>query len=205
MVTFPSRMVVTRPLLSTVARLVLLLVQVKLTPVITLLFASYAVAVNWIVLPSFTRGLDGVTTILLIGGVVTVTVAVPDCPSLVAVIVAVPGATPVTTPAADTVATDVALLVQVTTRPVRMFPAASRVVAPNVTLCPAATLAVPGATVTLDTGTWLTLTVADAITPSIVAVITAPPTETPVTSPVDDTVATAGDELDQLTVRPVST
>jgi hypothetical protein len=43
-------------------------------------------------------------------------------PSLVAVIVAVPPDTPVTTPAAETVATDDALLVQVIGRPLSTFP-----------------------------------------------------------------------------------
>src|SRR5207247_1042692 len=56
---------------------------------------------------------------------VTVTVAVPLFPSLVAVIVAVPTVTPVTSPVADTVATDVALVAHVTTRPDSGFPAAS--------------------------------------------------------------------------------
>ena len=56
------------------------------------------------------------------GGDVTVTVADPDLPSLVAVIVAVPPDTPVTTPAAETVATDDALLVQVIGRPLSTFP-----------------------------------------------------------------------------------
>ena len=53
----------------------------------------------------------------------------------------------------------------------RTFPAASRIVAPNVTFRPTTTLAVAGATVTVATGTWLTLIVAEAATPSIVAVI----------------------------------
>ena len=56
------------------------------------------------------------------GGVVTVTVAVPLCPSLVAVIVADPTATPVTSPVPLTVATPVALLTHVTTRPVNALP-----------------------------------------------------------------------------------
>jgi hypothetical protein len=120
------------------------------------------------------------------------------------VIVAVPGATPVTTPAADTVATDGAPLAQVTTRPVRTFPDASRVVAPNVTLCPTGTLAVAGDTVTVATGTAPTVTVATPLCPSLLAVIVALPDDTPVTTPFDETVAMVLSLLDHPTMRPVS-
>jgi hypothetical protein len=58
-----------------------------------------------------------------------VIVAVPVFPSLVAVIVADPGDTPVTDPLEFTVAIPVALLLQVMVRPVSTFPAGSRVVA----------------------------------------------------------------------------
>src|SRR3989442_5499594 len=51
------------------------------------------------------------------GSPCTVTVALPLCPSLVAVIVAEPAAAPVTEPLPLTVATDVLLLDQLTVRP----------------------------------------------------------------------------------------
>jgi hypothetical protein len=61
---------------------------------------------------------------------ITVIVAVPDWPSLVAVIVTgLPTATPVTTPVALTVATAALLVVQVIVRPVSVLPLASFVVA----------------------------------------------------------------------------
>src|SRR6266581_4363871 len=60
---------------------------------------------------------------------VTVMADVPLCPSLAAVIVADPAATPDTSPLPLTVATDVLLLVQVTTRPDSVLPLASFVVA----------------------------------------------------------------------------
>ena len=63
------------------------------------------------------------------GGVVTVIVADPDFPSLVAVMVAVPAATAVTRPLAETVAMGLELVVQVTVRPVSSAPLASRSVA----------------------------------------------------------------------------
>jgi len=62
-------------------------------------------------------------------GAVTVLTAVPATPSLVAVRVAVPTVTPVTRPLAETVATALLLVVQVTVRPVRRLPFASRRVA----------------------------------------------------------------------------
>jgi hypothetical protein len=68
------------------------------------------------------------------GGAVTVTLAVPLLPSLVAVIVAVPGDRPDTTPVCDTVATLVLLELQVMVLPVRTLFAASRVVAVSVPL-----------------------------------------------------------------------
>ena len=49
MFTLPSLMPFTRPVLLTVARFVFELVHVTVTPGITLLLASYTVAVNWIV------------------------------------------------------------------------------------------------------------------------------------------------------------
>ena len=67
-------------------------------------------------------GLAGVIVTVATGGGLTVRVAVPDLPSLVAVIVAVPGATPVATPEELTVATAVLLELQAMTRPVSVPP-----------------------------------------------------------------------------------
>ena len=55
----------------------------------------------------------------------TVSVAMPFCPSLVAMIVTVPAATAVTAPEADTVASEGAEELHVTVRPVSTFPSAS--------------------------------------------------------------------------------
>jgi len=62
---------------------------------------------------------------------VTLTVAMPLFPSLVAVIVAGPAATPVTTPLPFTVATAGALLAHVTRRAISARPAESLGVAVN--------------------------------------------------------------------------
>src|SRR5437870_6564530 len=87
------------------------------------------------------------------GGTVTVITAVPVTPSLVAVIVAEPVATPITSPLPFTVATSVLLLTQVTTRPSSGLLFASRGVAVSCTVCPTGTLAGAGLTVTDATGT----------------------------------------------------
>src|SRR3954470_21227102 len=86
-------------------------------------------------------------------GTVTVRVLVADLPSLVAVIVAGPAATPVTRPVAFTVATAVLELDQVTMRPVSGLPAASFVAAASCWVAPLTTVAVAGVTVTVATGT----------------------------------------------------
>src|SRR6266566_1508887 len=136
---------------------------------------------------------------------VTVTVAVPVLPSLVAVIVAEAAATPVTRPLAETVATPGALLAQVTTRPVSTLPAESFVVAVSCTAAPPTTLAEAGLTVTEATGTFATVTVAVPLFPSLVAVIVAEPAAFAVTNPVALTVATVVLLLAQLMTRPVNT
>src|SRR2546425_8919674 len=93
------------------------------------------------------------------GGAETVSAAVPLCPSLVAVIVADPTATPLTRPLPLTVATAVLLLAHVTVRPVSGAPLASLGVAVSCTLAPTGTLAVAGLTATVATGTFVTVTV----------------------------------------------
>src|SRR5213593_5203160 len=81
-------------------------------------------------------------------GAVTVTAAVPLLPSLVAVIVAEPAATPVTRPLPFTVATAASELDQVTVRPVRAFPLASWRVALTCAIWPTGTGPPPGPTPT---------------------------------------------------------
>src|SRR3954469_20465392 len=85
-------------------------------------------------------------------GLVTVRPAVPCAPSLVAVIVAFPAATPLTSPLADTVAAAVLLDAHVTERPDRSAPLLSFGVAVSCCVAPTAMLAVAGVTVTDLTG-----------------------------------------------------
>src|SRR5881296_3320586 len=98
-------------------------------------------------------------------------VAVPLLPSLVAVIVADPGALAVTRPLAFTPATAALLVTQVTTRPASGLPAESLATADSCVDAPMRRVADEGVTVTDDTGTGVTVRVADADWPSLVATI----------------------------------
>src|SRR3989442_7449815 len=83
---------------------------------------------------------------------VTVIAAEPLCPSLVAMMVSEPAAPQLTRPLPLTVATPALLVAQLTTRPLNGLPAASFGVATSCTVCPTATLADAGLTVTEATG-----------------------------------------------------
>ncbi len=137
---------------------------------------------------------------------VPVIAALPLWPSLVAVIAAVPAATPVTRPVPFTVATAGVLLAHVTTRPLKPLPLASLGVAASCTVPPAATLAVAGLTATDATGAAVrvTATAAPPLCPSLVAVIATAPAATPVTSPLLFTAATAGALLTHAIARPLN-
>src|SRR3989449_3632690 len=113
----------------------------------------------------------GLTATEATGTLVTVIAAVPLWPSLAAVIVAAPALTPVTRPLADTVATAVLPLDQLTVRPVSGLPFASFGVAASCTVCPTNTLAVVGLTATEATGTLVTVIAAVPLWPSLAAVI----------------------------------
>src|SRR5216117_4123347 len=138
---------------------------------------------------------------------VTVMAEVPILPSLVAVMVAGPAATPVTSPLPFTVANAVALLDQDTARPGRGVPFASFGVAVIWTVLPASTLADAGVTVTeatRTTGTSTTVISEVPVLPSMVAVIVTGPGATPVTSPLLLTFASPMSLLDHVTTRPKS-
>jgi hypothetical protein len=128
-----------------------------------------------------------------VGGGAIVSVAAPDFPSLVAMIVTVPAATALTKPVDETVARLTAVEVHVTVRPVSTWPDASYSVAVPCVLWPTLTLYEFSVTTTLATGeaSAVTVTATGALTPPDVAVTVALPALTAVTTPVDDTVATA--------------
>src|SRR5205807_155899 len=135
---------------------------------------------------------------------VTVTAALPLCPPLVAVNVAPPTARPLTRPLPLTAATPSASLDQVTTRPLSGLPRASLGVAVSCTVAPMSRVAIAGVTVTVATGTFVTVTADVPLFPSLVAVIVAEPAAALLTRPLADTVATAAVPVAQVTTRPLS-
>jgi hypothetical protein len=153
--------------------------------------------------PTFTLPDDGVTVTDATGTTVTVIADVPLLPSLVAMTVAKPAVTAVTKPL-DTVATVGALVDHVIVRPVSTLPAESFSVALSCTVLPMRSVFVAGATVTVATGTSVTVIDAVPLCPSLVAVIVALPRATPVTRPLVDTVAIPASLVDQVTARPDS-
>src|SRR6266576_148212 len=121
----PAAMPVTRPLPLTTAAAVLLLDHVTTRPDRVLPFASLGVALSCTVFPAATLAEAGETATEATATSVTVIVAVPLCPSLVAVIVADPGARAVTLPLTSATATEVLLLDQAIARPNSALPLAS--------------------------------------------------------------------------------
>jgi hypothetical protein len=138
---------------------------------------------------------------------VTVTLDVPDFPEVVALIVAEPAATPVTTPPELTVAAAELLLDQVTVCPFITAPFWSLTVAWRVVVAPATIDADVGATVIVVTtgATAVTVMLDVPVFPELVAVIVAEPAATPVTTPLEATVAAAELLVVHVTVCPVIT
>jgi hypothetical protein len=200
----PRATPVTRPFAFTVATVGSLEPHVTTRPVNTPPAESFVTAVNCVVPVIRTPALAGETATVLTGTSDTVIVLVPLFVSLVAVIVAVPAATAVTTPADDTVATAVLLEPHVTTRSVTMVPTVSLTVAVRGNVCVTSIALADGATVTLPTGIFVTVIADVPLLPSLVAVIVAVPAATPVTRPVEFTVATVGSLEPHVTTRPVS-
>ena len=92
---------------------------------------------NCFVLPTYTVAVSRERMMRTrVGAAVTATLAVPLFPSLAAVIVDEPAATPVTSPPPLTVAADGVELDHVTTRPDKAFPFESLGVAVSCTVCP---------------------------------------------------------------------
>jgi hypothetical protein len=195
----------TRPPVDTVATPERFEIHVTIRPVSTLPFASLATTTSCFVDPTDKFADSGLTVTDATGTLLTATAAVPVFPSLVAVIVTAPGATADTSPVEDTVATAGALEAQVTGRPVRRLPAASNGVAASCVVPPTTTAAVAGLMTRAATETFATLMVADALFPSLVALTIAEPAAMPVTSPLDDTVATALLLVVQVSILPRTT
>src|SRR5438876_6796690 len=201
----PATFALTSPVPVTVATGVLLLAHVTERPVRMVPLASRRVAVSCCVCPAGTLADAGLTVTDATGTPLTVMLAVPLWPSLVAVMVTAPATTPVTSPLLLTVAIVLSLDDQLIARPVKGLPLASRCVAVSCTVCPIATVPELGVTVTAATGATVTVTLAVPLCPSLVAVIvTGPPGPTPVTSPLPFTLAIALLLDCQVITRPVN-
>ncbi len=154
----PAATAVTSPLPFTVAIDGLLVAHVTTRPARAVPLASFGVAASCAVCPTATLRVAGLTATDATATAVTVMPTVPVCPSLVAVIVAVPAPTPVTSPLPFPVAMAVFELAHVTTRPARALPLASLGVAASCAVCPTTTPAAAGLTATDATGTVTTVT-----------------------------------------------
>jgi hypothetical protein len=192
----------------TVSTAVLLEVQPIVRPASTLPFESFVTAVSDCVPPT-TIGVVGAESVTeLTGASITVIEEVPVTPSLVAVIVTgPPAATPVTKPLASTFATAVLFELHVTARPASTLSAASLVTAVSccVGVTPITRLTVAGLTVTVATGTGLTVTTTVEVFPPADALIVAEPGLSAASTPVALIDAIVGSELDQVTTRFEST
>jgi len=201
----PCFLPVTSPFEFTVAIDPSLLLQVTVRPVRALPLASLSVTDSCLVPPTLIDVDAGETVTDATGASITVRVADPLFPSLVAVMVVVPGAEPVTTPDEFTVATIVFDDCHVTVRPLSVLPLASVNVTVIGVVNPTNVLAGFGVTMTPFTGATVTVIAAAPLLPSLVAVIVAVPEPTPVTSPVDETDATLVLLDPHVMVRPEST
>ena len=139
--------------------------------------------------PTINAPVDGSTRSVAMGDGATVTVAVPLLPSLVTVIVAVPGADTVTVPSADTCATFTLLLLKLIGRPVNRLPLPSVICTVKRTDCPTVSADCAGDTMTAPTGRGRTVMFVVAERAPLLAVIIAEPLAMPSTSPDDDTEA----------------
>jgi len=194
---------VTTPLFEIVATPVLSELQMMVRPVSTLPSTSRRIADACVACASVIVLELSVTVTDATGTGDTVTEAVPLWPSLIAVIVAVPGDIAVTSPVDETVAIASLLEDHVTSRE-STVPWASVKVTLSCSVPPCTTVALDGLRATDATGACVTVSVAFPVLPSLVALMLAVPTEMALTTPWAETVATAVFPDAHVTIRPVS-
>ena len=148
MVAVPAALAVARPLLATVAVVVLEELQVTCEVIVWVVESEYVpVATNCWVVPATLVAVAGVTAMEDRVTAVTVRVAVPDLPLKAAVMVAEPAATAVARPLLLIVAADVGSEVQVTCEVMsRLVPSEYVPEAANCWVVPATLVAVAGVT-----------------------------------------------------------
>ena len=162
---------------------------------------STAMAVSCVDCPTTTLSRVGVrrTAATGTGATVTPTDALRD--SLLAVIVATPGAMPVSSPEISTPTSNGSLVVQKTGRSLSGAPVSSSVRASSCRKPPTSNVGEDGESCTDATARAVTVTRDTALRPSILAAIWALPTRTAVTSPTLETRATVVSLLDHTTRR----
>src|SRR5690606_24732873 len=140
-----------------------------------------------------------VIAVTVSGGAVTVIAVVPLLPSAAAVITALPGDTAVTSPLALTVATAELLLDHSTLRSASTVPLADLATAVTWVVAPTSMLAAAAVSSMVAIGIAVTVTwaVPDTL-PACAVIVTGPPGAMPVTTPLDDTEATAELLVDQV-------
>jgi hypothetical protein len=204
MVAVPSLTNVTIPDDETVAVAVVDDDHVIVAPEIALPDASWAVAVSCIAFPGTPVIVAGASMIAATVGALTVTPTVAEMPPSEAVIVAVPCLINVTSPLELTLAADALDDVHDTVCPVTVLPEASLGTAVTCVVVPATPVIDVGESPIDATGAALTVAPMVAVTPLADAVMVAVPCLTRVTSPLEETVATAVLDDDHVTVTPVT-
>ena len=194
---------VTRPLRETDATAGALVDHVRRGLLIGAPEGSLTMAETCRVWPTATDVDDALRLIVATTGAVDTNVALPDLPSTVPVIEAIPLPTAVTRPAFEIVATAGFELLHDTTRPGIVVPRESAAVAVARVVSPTLRLELPSTTPTVATVAGATVCGAEPLIPSTVAVIVAAPAVTPVTRPVDETEAMFGALVFHSTMRPV--
>jgi hypothetical protein len=165
----PTATALTTPCAETVATNVLLELHDTARPVSTAPFTSSVTAAAWAVPTAVIEFGVRDTVIDSTGTAITVMVVDPVFPSLVALVVADPIARAVTSPFTSTDAIALSVDDQVTPRPVSVLPVTSLVVAVSCCVAPTITLGLAGLTLTVATGTGVTVRGAWPILVSLVA------------------------------------
>jgi hypothetical protein len=153
---------------------------------------SFGVAVNCCVCPRSIGVVGAESVTAAIGTRVTVIVALPLLPSLVAMTLALPADTAVITPVPETVTTAGSLELQLTARPLNTPPFASSVVAVACAVPAAVREFEESATLTDATGIGTTVRATLTVNPPADALMFDEPGATAVTNPPAATVATSG-------------
>jgi hypothetical protein len=206
MITVPATIACTIPVPDTVAVPLFDDDQDIVAPLTGLPAESMADAASWLVCPTLSLRLAGVTTTdATVGGAgaLTVTAAVAETPPPETVIVAVPCLTSVTVPA-DTVAIAELDELHVSVTPLTVLPEAASGTAESCAVFPGTPVTVVGESAIAETGGALTVTATVAVMLPSEAVIVVVPCFTSVTRPAELTFAIVASDDDHEALCPVT-